>query len=310
MHIVLCADRQVLPGLHVAMFSLLDHIGCHARFHLLSDDLTETDRAVLEATLQATGKPFDLTHHRIETAVFGSFPALHGSRATYYRLHAPSVIDADRFLYLDADTLCDIDISPLLEFDFQGYPAAWTPEAPLALAVDREVARELGNSADEHYFNAGVILVNVPEWRRQKVSERAMDYLATHAPAFHDQSALNIVLHRNSVHLDPRFNTIANHRSNWPHIRHPYGQNHRLIHFVDSPKPWDPAARLVHPQYALWHSVLKKTAFGSLRAWQRSLPPRPPLSVSAKAARRKALKDKLLFTAYRHKLPVRIKGVP
>ena len=313
MTIVLCADRRVIPGLHVAMFSILDRAGSPClpvSFHLFSSDLTEVDHSTITATLNATGKPFHLTLHRIDSAAFGSFPALNGSHATYYRLNATSVIDADRFLYLDADTLCDIDLSPLLECDFQGYPAAWTPEAPLSLAADQQVARQLGNPHDQPYFNAGVMLVNVSEWRRQRISERAMEHLATHAPAFHDQSALNIVLHRASALLDPRFNTIANHRSNWPHICHPYGSNEHLIHFVDYPKPWEPIARFIHPQYDLWHSLLQKTAFGSLRAWRRSIPALPAPTAATSASYRKALKDKLLFTAYRYKLPIPIKGIP
>lgn len=312
MTIVFCADRKVLPGLHVTMFSLLEHAGppcLPIRFHLFSDDLAQSDCSSLKDTLYTTGKPFDFSHHRIDPEAFRSFPPLNGSRATYYRLHAASIIESERFLYLDADILCDIDIAPLLDFDFQGHPVAWTTEASLALAGDRQVAHELGNSANEPYFNAGVILINAPEWRRQRISERAMEYLSAHAPAFHDQSALNVILHRASAHLDPRFNTIANHRSNWPHIRHPYGENHRLIHFVDFPKPWDLAARFIHPQYALWHSVLEKTSFGNLRSWRKSLPARPPLSAAIRAGYRKALKDKLLFTAFRRDWPIPIKGI-
>jgi len=306
MHLVLCADRQALPGLHVAMFSVLDHIGTRPHFHLFSHDLTEADRAALASTLTATDKPFDLTHHPIDPADFRGFPPLQGSHATYFRLHALSAIDADTLLYLDADTLCDIDVAALAGFDFHDHPAALTPEAPLHLAADRDVARQLGNPTGPPYFNAGVILVNTAEWRKQNVSGRAIEYLASHSPAYHDQSALNIVLHRNAAHLDPVYNTIANHRSHWPAIRRPYGQNHRLIHFLDVPKPWHPAARFLHPQFPLWQSVLKKTAFGNLDAWHRSRPKPAPLTP---AALRKALKDKLLFTAYRYHLPIPIKGL-
>lgn len=313
MHIVFCADRRVLPGLHVAIFSALDRAGPSClplEIHLFSDDLTDADIVGIEATLRAAAKPFTLALHAVDPAAFRDFPSLNGSHATYYRLHAASLVEADRFLYLDADTVCDTDVSELLEFDFHGHAAAWTPEAPLALSVDRQVAHELGNPAGEPYFNAGVVLINATEWRRQRVTERAMEYLATHVPRYWDQSALNVVLHRASALLDPRYNTIANHRSNWPHIRHSYGKNNRLIHFVDSPKPWDPGARFLHPQFALWQSVLRKTSFGSLRDWQHSLPPAPAITPAIKAARRKALKDKLLFTAYCGGWPIPIKGIP
>ena len=61
----------------------------------------------------------------------------------------------------------------------------------MAQAVDHGVAEQLGNCAGEFYFNAGIMLINVAEWRGQEVTGRAMRYIAAHRPVFHDQSALN-----------------------------------------------------------------------------------------------------------------------
>jgi lipopolysaccharide biosynthesis glycosyltransferase len=101
-------------------------------------------------------------------------------------------MEVERFLYLDADILCDADVSELQTVDMGNAPAGWVPEAPMAGAADRNVAEQLGNSETEFYFNAGVMLVNVPEWRRQKVTERALEYIARHRPVFHDPSGFEL----------------------------------------------------------------------------------------------------------------------
>src|SRR5260370_36836247 len=99
-------------------------------------------------------------------------------------------MEMDRVLYVDVDSLCDVDVSELQSFDMKSAPVAWVPEAPLSRAIDRNVAQQLGNHETESYFNSGVMLVNVSEWRRQKVRENAMEHIASYVPARLDQYAL------------------------------------------------------------------------------------------------------------------------
>jgi lipopolysaccharide biosynthesis glycosyltransferase len=312
MHIVLCADRRVLPGLHVAMYSILDRInpsaGC-THFHLFSDDLAETDLALLHQTLAALKKPFTLERQEVSLAQFSCFPPLNGSWATYYRLFAAQVIPVERFLYVDADILCDIDVSGLESVEMAEAPAGWVPEAPLAGAVDRMVAEQLGNSDTEPYFNAGVMLINVPEWRRQRITEQAMDYIAKNRPPFHDQSALNYVLHRNSFRLDENFNRLTNMRKNWPELRRPYGEIGWLMHFLDYPKPWNCGSEWVHPHYYLWNAVLSRTALKGFRSWHHTPARTLPRTRKAWMGYKKALKDRLLFAGYAHGWIKQVKGV-
>jgi lipopolysaccharide biosynthesis glycosyltransferase len=276
---------------------------------VFSAQLSEEDISLIDNTLASLRKPFTLQLKRIDNALFRGFPLMNGSYAAYYRLHAAQQMEVDRFLYLDVDILCDIDVSPLAQFDMGGRPLAWVPEAPLALAVDRDVGEMLGNGAADFYFNSGVLLVDVAEWNRQDISAHAMHYLATHQAHFYDQSALNVVLFGNSIVLDERFNCLANSRRNWPMIRGSYGSLGRLVHFVDYPKPWDIFGEFVHPQYALWGSVLNKTAMKGFRSWHTSSSRKFPRTCKAWSAYEKALKDRLLFTGYSHGWLRRIKGL-
>jgi lipopolysaccharide biosynthesis glycosyltransferase len=312
-NIVFCADRRVLPGLHVAAYSLLHQISPAVpatHFYLFSDELDEADAAFLEQTLRATGKKFSLALRRIDPKLFAHFPSLNGSHATYYRLMAPETLPLERFLYVDADTLCDVDVSELGQLDMNGFAAGWVPEAPLPGAVDRGVAEQLGNRPDDFYFNAGVMLINAEQWRRQKITEKAMACLRAHPPAFWDQSALNLVLHRQALVLDSKFNCIANMRRNWPSLRQPYGQVGRLVHFLDYPKPWDFLGEWLHPQYQLWRTVLNQTAANDFRSWHRTPARKIPRTAKAREGYKKALKDRLLFAGYARGWFKQVKGVP
>ena len=313
MNIVFCADRSALPGLHVAAYSLLDRMNpaiLQTCFTVFSDALTDSDVALLNETLQATQKRFTLELCRVEVSAFAGFPPLNGSWATYYRLHAARAMPVERFLYVDADTLCDVDVSGLNTLDLGDSPAGLVTEALLAGAVDRFVAEQLGNSTIEPYFNAGIILVNVAEWRRQKVTERAMEYIAAHRPPFHDQSALNVVLHGNALALDAKYNCIANGRKNWPALLPAYGNTGKLIHFLDYPKPWDWLGEFVHPQYRPWRSVLEKTAMKCFRSWQNTPSRKFPKTRKAWTGYKKAVKDRLLFAGYSRGWLKKVKGVP
>ena len=312
MNIVFCADCKVLPGLHVAAYLLLQRISSNeaTRFILFSDALTDADVILLEKTLKSTARPFTLELRRVEASAFVGFPSLNGSWATYYRLAVPQILDVERFLYVDADTLCAVDVSGLNTLDMGTAPAGLVPEAQLAGAADRVVAVQLGNSPVEPYFNAGIILVNVAEWRRQRVTERAMEYIAMHNPSFHDQSALNVVLHGNVISLDEHFNCITNMRKHWPALRQIPGQTGRLFHFVDYPKPWDLGGEFVNPQFRLWRSVLDKTAMKQFRSWHATPSRKFPKTRKAWSGYKKALKDRWLFAGYARGWLTKIKGVP
>jgi lipopolysaccharide biosynthesis glycosyltransferase len=312
MNIVFCADRNVLQGLHVAAYSVLNHINPDSgetRISILSDDLDDVDMKRLHDTLSATKNEFSLVSHRVEASRFAEYPRLNGSVATYYRLAAAHILDVDRFLYLDVDTLCDLDVSVLFGLDMKDSPAAMVTEAPLSTSVDRHVAQVLGNSHDAPYFNAGVILVNVEAWRREMITERAMEYLTKHPAHFWDQSALNVVLHGKVLPLEERYNTIANMRKNWPLLTGPYGSNERLIHFVDYPKPWGFLCEFLHPHCRLWKSVLRKTELKDSRSWNDS--PSRVIPTTSKQYNQyvKAIKDSLLFSCYQHGFNYLVKGV-
>jgi lipopolysaccharide biosynthesis glycosyltransferase len=95
------------------------------------------------------------------------------SSAVYYRLFFPLLVseNVSRILYLDTDIIVNGDLHELFIADLGKYPVGavydnWVKTAP-----------QLGIHDEGEYFNSGVLLINVPEWKKQGVSEKAFAYL-------------------------------------------------------------------------------------------------------------------------------------
>ena len=98
-------------------------------------------------------------------------------------------------LYLDSDILVLDDLAELWRTDLQGRPLAAAVDSHSAVNAQR-IGLQLDSSDASpggHYFNAGVLLVDLPKWRSEQISERALDYLTENPLSLMaDQDALNI----------------------------------------------------------------------------------------------------------------------
>ncbi|SDN11726.1 Glycosyl transferase family 8 [Dendrosporobacter quercicolus] len=95
-------------------------------------------------------------------------------------------------MYLDADILCLQKISELVHLDMGKHLTAVVSDV---LSVARRQSEAL-NLQSECYFNAGVLLINVHQWLKQNISEKALSLLSDRSKnyVFLDQDALNLIL--------------------------------------------------------------------------------------------------------------------
>lgn len=158
--------------------------------------------------------------------------------ATFYRLLLPQLlpVQLEKIIYLDVDIIVIGSLRELYEVQLNCSPLAAVSEP-----VD-ETRPDLGLHAVGEYFNAGVLLINLPAWRTQKVTEQAIEFLKNYPEIaiFLDQDALNAVLVKNWVALDDKFNYT------WRAI--PFVPQSELesivaekniVHYNSSLKPWN-----------------------------------------------------------------------
>jgi len=301
MKIVFCTDQAMLPALHVAAKQVLKFITGRPEFTIVSEDLHKRDIDLLKQTLDAVEKDYRLELIEASTRPFAKFPRLTGSLAAYYRLLAPGLLDCQKCLYIDCDTFCLIDLAPLFQIDLGNSPVGMCAESPISGNADVRIARELGERALGYYYNSGVIVFNCPLWREENLESQCLEYIEAQQPDYHEQSAINFVLHEQIADLPNNFNCYTNVRANWPFFKSPQKGSGQFLHFVDFPKPWSRYGRWVHPFGKLWWQAYQETAHSHVGIKGNST---MKWSQKVKAGYKKSLKDKILFYLYEKNLKV------
>ena len=141
--------------------------------------------------------------------------------STMGRLFAADLLPAAvrRILYLDCDTVVLKPLKKLWETELGGPKGARCKNAAVIAAVQEptiyeEVKQYLGMGTAEPYFNAGVLLMDLGQWRAEGLTGKVLEYYAgiSEESLFNDQDALNGALKGRIRTLSPRFNFFTNYR--------------------------------------------------------------------------------------------------
>lgn len=239
LEIVLCCDGAYVMQLATTLRSVTE--SCPSAWpiavHVLCHGIGETSRQNVLASLP----PRSVTIRWVDVDVqmfshLGRGITTHVSLASYTRFLLPQVFPAStqKLLYLDTDLLVVQDLAPLWQTDLTGQVLAavhdhwsqWIKEGGIP-----------GVPVVQSYFNAGVLLINLPEWRRQTISERALDYLQQHPQTpFMDQDALNVACDGAWLPVPGPWNFQDHRVLRLDQI--PPAERPAIIHFIGKEKPW------------------------------------------------------------------------
>lgn len=119
----------------------------------------------------------------------------------FLRLLIPDVLPdhCTRALYLDSDLVVQDDLMEIWRVPFDGAAILAVQDAGVPYVSDRRGIPSYGSmglSATSPYFNSGVMMLNVPRWRTERIGQQVIDYLHahTHKNHFGNQDGLNAVL--------------------------------------------------------------------------------------------------------------------
>ena len=152
------------------------------------------------------------------------------SRITYGRTVMPLLLakETDRFLYLDADTMVIRSLASLWEMDLTGYAMGAVSER-MPDAKRRGDYLKLQNG---RYFNDGIMIVDIPEWQKQRITEKAFSLQKEPKSRFLGQSqdVLNIVFDGSNLFLPPVYNEFGGGEDD--------AGDGVIIHWTGRRKPW------------------------------------------------------------------------
>lgn len=259
-----------------------------ANVALVNNGMTEGTQFRLESVVRRAHPQARVHWHRASELDLGNLiGARHITASTYLRLFVDQILpdDVERVIYLDSDLLVRVNLQELLETDLRGRTVGAArdmviadPSHPYSGIVDW---RDRGLLEGQPYFNAGVLVIDLPRWRDLGLGRAALEWAHAH-PGFgnFDQDALNAVLGRQWFELDGKWNVQGSLLLLHEHPPHPWvnemlRQRRRLldspsiVHFSGTIKPWHPSS--MHPFAPEWRTVASQCGWdGRGRAWQRA----------------------------------------
>lgn len=230
---VLASDAGYVGPLAVALRSIDEHLSGRRRVTalILASDIGPAQREQVTTGLER----LEVLWHDVDISRHDGLPVPddHMTMATYHRLLIGDVLppDVDRMLYLDVDILARRDIADLADLPLDGHllGACVDVGAPRIASRGVPLWRERGLDPRAPYLNAGVLVVDLAQWRATGFAEEVSGYLRERAgsgPAvmWADQEGLNACASDRWTPIDLRWNA----------------QNHLL-------QPWCRADALLDP---------------------------------------------------------------
>jgi lipopolysaccharide biosynthesis glycosyltransferase len=243
--VLFCCDPGYYQHLAVALVSLLENNQNNLLdIHLISSGKDPAKEARLSASI-ARYSNFKISNYYFNIEDVDKWHTSYHIRGeAYIRIFSPSILPQtlEKILYLDVDLIVVDDLSGLWETDLGNHALAAAPDP---FGASRRGPLRIPD--DACYVNSGVLLLNLTKWRSENLSARLADYIEREGSnlLFHDQDAINAVLHSAIKPLSyrwnfqakmlrpPRFTLLAD----YPAIRDA-GRSPAIIHYTSARKPW------------------------------------------------------------------------
>ncbi|CAM5597614.1 general stress protein A [Streptomyces purpurascens] len=244
-HVVFAVDDNYATAATVVARSIRDGLRDRTRglvFHVIDSGLGEGSTRML-------GDAGDVRIHEVPDRLEMAVPRKHWTAATLHRLHIGEIVpeDVHRVIYLDVDTIVLDDLAELYDTDLGGAPigAVINEVAParlLTLGTTRASLSQTGAKAPG-YVNAGVLLIDMDQWRAEGITPRAVHIYRTYGkdiPTL-DQDILNHLFAERWAPIPSKWNKFIEHP-----VHGRFGQGRMeyltrregIIHYIGADKPW------------------------------------------------------------------------
>ncbi|WP_461213714.1 glycosyltransferase family 8 protein [Lacticaseibacillus sp. GG6-2] len=245
-NIMLVIDRNmVFQALNLTRTILANNPQDALHFYIICDNVTTQQRRALTQAFANNPRvviQLITPHIPLPANVATSYRI---PKTAYYRIYVDQLLadyPVERILYLDVDMVNTGALRPL-------YDTALGANLIGAVAdggdLDRFEKMDLAQVSPDRYFNSGMLLIDVARWRRDQIATQVVAYAQENAERckYHDQDALNAILHSQWQQLHPRYNAQTNIMLGETQrfsrdVLHSTRQNPVLVHFCGHMKPW------------------------------------------------------------------------
>jgi UDP-glucose/galactose:(glucosyl)LPS alpha-1,2-glucosyl/galactosyltransferase len=292
--IACAANQRYFKGMAVMIYSIVAQLpkDVDTVFYIIDGGIDAHSMNALKEKVNQKHAGITFELHKPDMHLFKSFPVLYSDNdaMSYSRLLFANIITESKYLYIDVDILVTKDITELWKMSFDNKTVLVIQDPFIQINkndFNEEICSNLNIDLYSKHFNAGVIFINNSQWKELQISEKTILFLKEHPDwcRWHDQSALNAILHNQATFIDGSWNirseTIDTHYIN--------AKDGYCIHYTSNKKPWllycrSYSARLFYITFDL---LFGKKASQSIRGYKmmqlrHALLPLMPLYFSMK----------------------------
>ncbi len=232
------ADDAYVKFMVVAMKSVIDNASrkYEYRMHVLHTDISSENQALVKQMETANCKiDFVDVTSRLKSIEKKISLRDYYTATTYYRLFIPEMFPKyDKVVYIDGDTIVREDIANLYHADLgNNYIGAVRDQLVVQTDTYGDYVEKVLGISRGAYFNAGVVVINCEQFRKQNILKQFIELLNTYTfVVAQDQDYLNILCKDNVLWLDSRWNVQMTGNI-------PFSEDRaKLIHYNLAEKPW------------------------------------------------------------------------
>ena len=291
----------------VVITSIFENTHNPVIIYILHDEtLTEDNKNKFMRTAEKYNQEInliDLTEYvkKLPAQVIKFFNGKHISIGAFYRLMMPEIFpELDKIIYLDCDTVVNLDIVSLWQIDIKNYCLVAVADQYIKSQLNRKFLKLISvmsvefwamNISGNNYFNSGVLVLNLHEIRKTgNLIENAVKWFTKYSKisSFGDQDFLNAFFHKQTLLIDSRFNKCN------PQIQE--NIQNEIIHTPGELKTWRVDGMPVQKLY--WNFYIK-SAWGENKSleelaetmnnyatYRHPVPKLPKLSITKRALRK------------------------
>lgn len=240
MDLAFTINHLYLNKFKVTAYSCSRYVAEEIRFHVIENNLTESDKEDLETFARKINATINTYH--VDESTFGNARPMTNdpTHTTYLKLYIPSILSKyRRVLYLDCDIVVNGDISEFYYAPIKTFLGAVKDEE--LMNAERTHLERVVSSKKDYYFNAGVILFNFYDGFEKDIPplESILRYIDENGPnlKYHDQDVFNHLFHNNVSYFDSRFNYFAIYHNLFQLVIPLHLKRGVIIHYAGA-KPW------------------------------------------------------------------------
>ena len=231
-------DDKYVKYFAACLKSLINHTNPENQYnvHILHEDITlKNQDRIKEMEIENVSISFENVTKRIEKIRKKLSIRDYYSYTTYYRMFIADMFPQyDKVIYLDADIIILDDVAKLYQYELgKNYVGAVNEQVMVNHEIFGSYVEQGLGISRMAYFNAGVLVINSRQFRRQNILQKFVDLINAYTfVVTQDEDYLNIICQDKILWIDSKWN----YQTSDPVDRDLADIG--IIHYAYAVKPW------------------------------------------------------------------------